>query len=135
MTESTSNFRLLHTMVRVLDLEKSIDFYTRFLGMKLLRRREFEIGRFTNAFLGYGDEDTEAVVELTHNWDRTEPYEHGTGFGHFAVAVPDIYATCDYMEKNGVSIPRAPGPLKEGLYHIAFAEDPDGYKIELVQRS
>jgi lactoylglutathione lyase len=135
MSDQTSSFRLLHTMVRVLDLEKSIDFYTRHLGMTLLRKREFEAGRFTNAFLGYGDEATEAVIELTHNWDRTEPYEHGAGFGHFAIAVPDIYSACERMEAEGVSVPRPAGPLKGGLYDIAFVEDPDGYKIELVQRS
>jgi lactoylglutathione lyase len=135
MTEPTSNFRLLHTMIRVQELDKSIEFYTRFLGMKLLRKRDFETGRFTLAFLGYSDEETEAVIELTHNWDQTDAYDLGSGFGHFAIAVPDVYATCEFMKKNGVPIPRPAGPLKEGLYHIAFAEDPDGYKIELVQRS
>ena len=122
-------------MVRVLDLDKSIEFYTRHRGMRLLRKRDFEAARFTNAFLGYGDEDSEAVVELTHNWDRTEPYEHGTAFGHFAIAVPDVYAVCEAMEAEGVPVPRPAGALKGGLYDIAFVEDPDGYKIELVQRS
>ena len=135
MSDQTTSFRLLHTMVRVQDLDKSIDFYTRLLGMKLLRKREFETARFTLAFLGYGDEETEAVIELTYNWDQTEPYDLGTAFGHFAIAVPDIYAVCDQMKAEGVPVPRPAGPLKGGLYDIAFIEDPDGYKIELVQRS
>ena len=135
MNEATSNFRLLHTMIRVRDLDKSIDFYTRMLGMKLLRRREFETARFTLAFVGYGDEETNAVVELTHNWDQDEPYDLGTAFGHFAIAVPDVYAVCEFMKENNVPIPRPAGPLKDGLRDIAFIEDPDGYKIELVQRS
>lgn len=135
MSDQTTSFRLLHTMVRVQDLDRSIDFYTRLLGMKLLRRREFEAARFTLAFLGYGDEETEAVIELTYNWDQTEPYDMGTAFGHFAIAVPDIYAICDQMKAEGVPVPRPAGPLKGGLYDIAFIEDPDGYKIELVQRS
>ena len=135
MSEVTKNFRLLHTMVRVKDLERSIGFYTRMLGMKLLRRREFETARFTLAFLGYGDEVSNTVIELTHNWDQTEAYDLGTAFGHFAIAVPDVYAVCKYMEEMGVPIPRPPGPLEDGLRDIAFVEDPDGYKIELVQRS
>lgn len=135
MSNPVSNFRLLHTMIRVRDLEKSIDFYTRMMGMKLLRRREFEAGRFTLAFVGYGDEETHAVVELTHNWDQETPYDLGTGFGHFAIAVPDVYAVCDFMKENGVPVPRPAGPLKGGLRDIAFVEDPDGYRIELVQRN
>ncbi|MEE8333070.1 MAG: lactoylglutathione lyase [Alphaproteobacteria bacterium] len=131
----TEKFRLLHTMIRVLDLEASIAFYTTQLGMRLLRRREHEQGRFTLAFLGYGDDDDVTVIELTHNWDQTTPYEHGTGFGHLAIGVPDIYATCERMEKAGVKIPRPPGPMKGGSRAIAFVEDPDGYKIELVERA
>jgi lactoylglutathione lyase len=134
MDYTTDNFRLLHTMIRVLDLDKSIDFYTRLMGMKLLRRRDFEAGRFTLAFVGYGEEESEAVVELTHNWDQKEPYELGNGFGHFAIAVPDVAAVCDVMTREGVPVPRPAGPLKGGLHDIAFVEDPDGYKIELVQR-
>lgn len=134
MTYNTDKFRLLHTMIRVLDLEKSIDFYTRLMGMKLLRRRDFEAARFTLAFVGYGEEDSEAVVELTHNWDQKEPYELGNAFGHFAIAVPDVAAVCKVAEQEGVPVPRPAGPLKGGLHDIAFIVDPDGYKIELVQR-
>jgi len=135
MSDLTSKFRLLHTMIRVLDMDKSIDFYTRHLGMTLLRRTDFEGGRFTLAFVGYGDEDETAVVELTHNWDQVEPYDHGDAFGHLAIAVPDAYAVCDAMEKEGVSVPRPAGPMKGGTRVIAFVEDPDGYKIELVERA
>ncbi|MEK9679690.1 MAG: lactoylglutathione lyase [Rhodospirillaceae bacterium] len=127
-------FRLLHTMIRVMDMDKSVDFYTRHLGMKVLRRNDFEGGRFTLCFVGYGDEETEAVVELTHNWDQEEPYDHGSAFGHLAIAVPDAYAVCEQLEKEGVSVPRPAGPMKGGTRVIAFIEDPDGYKIELVQR-
>jgi lactoylglutathione lyase len=135
MSDLTSEFRLLHTMIRVLDMDKSIDFYTRHLGMTLLRRTDFEGGRFTLAFVGYGDEDDTAVVELTHNWDQVEPYEHGSAFGHLAIAVPDAYAVCEAMAKEGVSVPRPAGPMKGGTRVIAFVEDPDGYKIELVERA
>jgi lactoylglutathione lyase len=134
MNEPISNFRLLHTMIRVQDLDKSVDFYTRMLGMKLLRQREFETARFTLAFVGYGDEENNAVIELTYNWDQDEPYDLGNAFGHFAIAVPDVYAVCEYMEENSVPILRPAGPLKDGLRDIAFIADPDGYKIELVQR-
>jgi lactoylglutathione lyase len=128
------NARLLHTMIRVFDLDKSIDFYTRLMGMKLLRKRDVEAGRYTLAFVGYGDEDTAAVIELTHNWDQKEPYASGSGYGHMAIGVADAYALCDRLAKDGVKIPRAPGPLKFGTTVIAFVEDPDGYKIELIQR-
>jgi lactoylglutathione lyase len=130
----TSRFRLLHTMIRVLDLDKSIDFYCRLLGMKLLRKREVEAGRYTNAFVGYGDDATDTVLELTYNWDQKEPYAIGSGFGHLAVGVPDIYGTCEKLAKEGVKIPRPPGPLKFGTAVIAFIEDPDGYKIEVIER-
>ncbi len=126
--------RLLHTMIRVLDLEESIDFYTRLLGMKLLRRTDFPSGRFTLAFVGYGDEQDSTVIELTHNWDQTEPYDPGNGFGHLAIGVGDIYGFCDRLAAEGVSIPRPPGPMKHGGSVIAFIEDPDGYKIELIER-
>ncbi|HEY5597356.1 MAG TPA: lactoylglutathione lyase [Kiloniellales bacterium] len=132
--EAKTGFRLLHTMIRVRDLDKSIDFYTRHLGMKLLRRTDYPSGEFTLAFLGYGDEAKSTVIELTHNWGRTEAYDLGTGFGHLAVGVPDIYGTCAALEKAGVKIPRPPGPMKHGGSVIAFVEDPDGYKIELVER-
>ena len=130
----TDAYRLLHTMIRVKNQDKSIDFYTRHLGMKVLRQKDFEGGRFTNTFIGYGDESSEAVIELTYNWDQDEPYSHGSGFGHLAVGVPDIYATCAALEKEGVSIPRPPGPMKHGTTVIAFIEDPDGYKIELIEQ-
>lgn len=128
-----SQFRLLHTMLRVYDLEKSLDFYTRLLGMKLLRRNDYEGGRFTLAFVGYGDEKDTAVLELTHNWDQAEPYAIGTAYGHIALGVPDIYATCEQLAKEGVKIPRPPGPMKHGTAVIAFIEDPDGYKVELIE--
>jgi lactoylglutathione lyase len=130
-----SRFQLLHTMIRVLDLEKSLDFYTRLLGMKLLRRKDYPSGEFTLAFVGYGDEDSNAVIELTHNWGQKEPYQIGSGFGHLAVGVPDIYGTCEKLAQAGVKIPRPPGPMKHGGSVIAFVEDPDGYKIELIERS
>ena len=130
-----ANFRLLHTMIRVRDLDKSLDFYTRHLGMKVLRRKDFPSGKFTLAFVGYGDETEQTVIELTHNWDQDEPYELGTAFGHLAIGVPDIYATCEALEAENVPIPRPPGPMKHGGSVIAFIEDPDGYKIELIERS
>jgi lactoylglutathione lyase len=130
----TSGFRMLHTMIRVLDLDKSIDFYTRLLGMNLLRRTDFEGGRFTLAFVGYGDEKANTVIELTHNWDQTEPYTIGSGFGHLAIGVPDIYGTCEKLAAEGVKIPRPPGPMKHGGSVIAFIEDPDGYKVELIEK-
>ena len=137
MTEASagSNFRLLHTMIRVKDLDKSLDFYTRLLGMRLMRKKDFPSGDFTLAFVGYGDENSDAVIELTHNWGQEEPYDLGDGFGHLAVGVPDIYGTCEQLAKEGVSIPRPPGPMKHGGSVIAFVEDPDGYKIELIARS
>ena len=131
----TSRFRLLHTMLRVLDLDRSIDFYTRLMGMKELRRRESPEGRYTLAFVGYGEETAHTVIELTYNWDQKEPYTIGTAFGHLAIGVPDVYAVCDKLAKEGVKITRAPGPLKFGTVNIAFIEDPDGYKIELVERA
>lgn len=130
----TSGFRMLHTMIRVLDLDKSIDFYTRLLGMNLLRRTDYEGGRFTLAFVGYGDEKANTVIELTHNWDQAEPYTIGSGFGHLAIGVPDIYGTCEKLAAEGVKIPRPPGPMKHGGSVIAFIEDPDGYKVELIEK-
>ena len=129
-----SSGQLLHTMIRVFDLEKSIAFYTGQLGMKLLRRRDYPSGEFTLAFVGYGDEESNAVIELTHNWGQKEPYQLGTAFGHLAVGVPDIYGTCERLAKAGVKIPRPPGPMKHGGSVIAFIEDPDGYKIELIEK-
>ena len=131
---SADSGQLLHTMIRVFDLEKSIAFYTGQLGMKLLRRKDYPSGEFTLAFVGYGDEESNAVIELTHNWGQKEPYQLGTAFGHLAVGVPDIYGTCERLAKAGVKIPRPPGPMKHGGSVIAFVEDPDGYKIELIEK-
>jgi len=130
-----NKYRLLHTMIRVRDLDKSIDFYTRHLGMKVLRRKDFPDGKFTLAFVGYGEESEGTVIELTHNWDRQDDYELGNGFGHLAIGVPDIYATCEALEAEGVNIARPPGPMKHGSTVIAFIDDPDGYKIELIERN
>ena len=132
MTETPSKFRMMHTMIRVLDLDRSIAFYTGLLGMALLRREDFPEGKFTLAFVGYGPEATQTVVELTHNWDQAAPYEIGTGFGHLALGVRDIHGVCAELEKQGARIPRKPGPMKHGTTHIAFIEDPDGYKVELI---
>ena len=131
----TEGYRFLHTMIRVKDLDKSIDFYTRMLGMKLLRRKDFEGGRFTLAFVGYGDEADHTVIELTHNWDQEEGYDLGSGFGHLALGGPDIYGACTRLAAEGVNIPRKPGPMAHGSTVIAFIEDPDGYKIELIEKS
>jgi len=130
---STENYRLLHTMLRVGDIERSVRFYTELMGMKELRRRDVPEGKYTLVFVGYGDEADETVLELTYNYGTTS-YEVGTGFGHLAIGVPDVYKTCDALRAGGAKITREPGPLKFGTVHIAFVEDPDGYKIELVQR-
>ncbi len=125
--------RILHTMIRVGDLDKSIAFYTEILGMQLLRRQDYPDGRFTLAFVGYGSEDQEAVLELTHNWD-TPSYELGNGYGHVAVGVPDAAAACAEIKARGGKVGREAGPMKHGNTIIAFVDDPDGYKIELIQR-
>ena len=132
MGETAPKFRMMHTMVRVRDLDASLEFYTGMLGMSLLRRQDFPDGKFTLAFVGYGPEDSEAVVELTHNWDQETPYEIGSGYGHVALGVRDIHGVCAALEAKGAHIPRKPGPMKHGTTHIAFVEDPDGYKIELI---
>jgi lactoylglutathione lyase len=129
-----SRFRLLHTMIRVKDLDRSLDFYTRLLGMRLLWKKDYPSGKFTLAFVGYGDEQSSAVIELTHNWGREEPYQIGTGFGHMAIGVPDVYGVCEVLSKEGVRIARPPGPMAHGGSVIAFIDDPDGYKIELIER-
>ncbi|WP_135077956.1 lactoylglutathione lyase [Terasakiella sp. SH-1] len=129
-----SEFRFLHTMIRVFDLDKSIAFYTEMLGMKLLRKSDYPDGKFTLAFVGYGEETDHTVIELTHNWDQSAPYDLGSGFGHLALGVTDIYATCDKLRASGATITREPGPMKHGKTVIAFIEDPDGYKIELIER-
>ena len=128
-----STFRMLHTMVRVKDLDRSIAFYTGPLGMKLLRREDFPEGKFTLAFVGYGDEDSNAVVELTYNYG-VDRYEQGTAFGHLAIGVPDVAATCEKVRSAGAKVTREAGPVQFGTTIIAFIEDPDGYKIELIQR-
>jgi lactoylglutathione lyase len=125
--------RLLHTMIRVRDLDHSVRFYTDLLGMRLLRRQDYPEGRFTLAYVGYGDEADTAVLELTHNWDQEGPYDLGSGYGHVAIGVPDIYRACDELKAKGVKIARPPGPMKHGALVIAFIEDPDGYKIELIE--
>lgn len=120
-------------MIRVGDLDKSISFYTQVLGMKLLRRADYPGGRFTNAFVGYDDESRAAVLELTHNWD-TRSYDLGTGYGHVAVEVEDAYKACEAVKRQGGKVTREAGPMKHGTTVIAFVEDPDGYKIEFVQK-
>jgi lactoylglutathione lyase len=121
-------------MLRVGDLERSLRFYTEVLGMKLLRRKDYPEGGFTLAFVGYGEEKDSTVLELTHNWD-TSAYEIGTGFGHLAIGVDDIHATCAAIAGKGGKVVRQPGPMKHGSTVIAFVEDPDGYKVELIQTS
>ena len=125
--------RILHTMLRVGDLEKSLAFYTEVLGMQLLRRRDYPEGKFTLAFVGFGPESDQAVLELTHNWD-TPGYELGNGFGHVAIEVPDAYAACAEIKKRGGVVTREAGPMKHGATVIAFVQDPDGYKIELIEK-
>lgn len=125
--------RILHTMLRVGDLDRSLAFYTEVLGMRLLRRNDYPEGRFTLAFVGYGSEADGAVIELTHNWD-TKSYEQGNAFGHVALEVDDAYAACAAIRERGGKVVREAGPMKHGSTVIAFVEDPDGYKIELIQR-
>lgn len=126
--------RLLHTMIRVNDLDESLRFYCERLGMTLLRKQDYPGGRFTLAFVGYGDEASHSVVELTYNWD-THHYEIGNGFGHLAIGVDDIYKVCDALRAHGVKVVREPGPMQHGSTVIAFVEDPNGYRIELIQRA
>lgn len=121
-------------MLRVGDLERSIAFYTDILGMRLLRRKDYPGGRFTLAFVGYGDESDHTVLELTHNWD-TSSYDIGSGYGHIALGVDDIVAVCDQIRAKGGKVVREPGPMKNGTTVIAFVEDPDGYKVELIEMS
>jgi len=124
--------RMLHTMLRVGDLDKSIAFYCDILGMELLRRKDYPGGEFTLAFVGYGEEKDHTVIELTYNWG-VEEYDLGKGYGHIALGVDDIYGTCDRIKAQGGTVSREPGPMKHGSTVIAFIEDPDGYKIELIQ--
>jgi lactoylglutathione lyase len=125
--------RILHTMLRVGDLDRSLRFYTEVLGMRLLRRNDYPDGKFTLAFVGYGAESDTAVLELTHNWG-VEKYELGTGYGHVAIAVDDARKACEEVRKRGGNVTREAGPMKHGTTVIAFVEDPDGYKIELIER-
>lgn len=127
-----SNHRILHTMLRVGDLDKSIEFYTQVMGMSLLRKNENTEYKYTLAFLGYGDESQGAIIELTYNWGVAD-YEKGNAYGHIAIGVDDIYATCDTIKAAGGIVTREPGPVKGGTTHIAFVKDPDGYMIELIQ--
>ncbi len=125
--------RILHTMLRVGDLDRALAFYTHVLGMRVLRRKDYPGGRFTNVFVGYGDEASAAVLELTHNWD-TQTYDLGSGYGHVAIEVDDAYQACEEVKKQGGKVTREAGPMKHGATVIAFVEDPDGYKIEFVQK-
>ncbi len=124
--------RLLHTMLRVGNLDESLHFYCELLGMQLLRRKDYPSGEFTLAFIGYGDEADNTVIELTYNWGR-EKYDLGDAYGHIALGVDDIYQTCAAIQAQGGKVSRAPGPMKHGSTVIAFIEDPDGYKVELIQ--
>ena len=126
--------RMLHTMLRVGNLERSLQFYTEVLGMTLLRKRDYEEGRFTLAFVGYGDEQNNTVLELTHNWD-TASYDLGNAYGHIAIAVDDAYQACEDIKARGGNVVREAGPMKHGTTVIAFVEDPDGYKIEFIQKN
>ena len=128
-----TEFSYLHTMLRVGDLDRSVRFYTSLLGMKELRRTDVPEGKYTLVFVGYGDEAGHTVLELTYNWG-VDKYEPGSAFGHLALGVPDIYATCEKLREAGVKISREPGPVKFGTTVIAFIDDPDGYKIELIER-
>ena len=134
MPDAMTNARMLHTMIRVHDLDKSIAFYTGPMGMKLLRKRDVPEGKYTLAFVGYGDESEHCAVELTYNYGH-EPYDLGSCFGHLAVGVPDVAGMCAEVTKAGGKVTRAPGPVKFGTTVIAFVEDPDGYKIEFIERA
>ena len=131
---ANNNFKYLHTMMRVHDLDESINFYSKFFGMKLLRKSDYPDGKFTLAFLGYGDEENNTVLELTHNWDQEEKYNLGNAWGHIAIGVENIYEFCRELEENNVNVTRKPGPMKHGNTVIAFLLDPNGYQIELIQK-
>ena len=125
--------RILHSMIRVNDLEESIKFYSEVLGMKLLREKEYPEAKFSLAFLGSGNETENTVIELTYNWDKNE-YEHGNAFGHIAIEVDDIYKVCEEIKNKGVKVIRDPGPMMGSRLLLAFIEDPNGYKIELIEK-
>ena len=129
-----NNFKYLHTMMRVNDLNESINFYSKIFGMKLLRKSDYPDGKFTLAFLGYGDEENNTVLELTHNWDQEEKYNLGNAWGHIAIGVENIYEISRELEENNVNVTRKPGPMKHGNTVIAFLLDPNGYQIELIQK-
>ncbi|MCY4150381.1 MAG: lactoylglutathione lyase [Gammaproteobacteria bacterium] len=124
-------FKIDHTMLRVRDLEKSLQFYVGILGMKILRQNEYPNGRFTNTFVGYQDEDSGTTLELTYNWDQDQPYDRGNGWGHIALKVSDVYAASEYLKSHGVEFTKEPSPMKGGTRILAFIKDPDGYPIEL----
>jgi len=136
MSESKkyAGFRLAHTMMRVRNLELSLNFYCETLGMKVLRRTDYPEGRFTNTFIGYGPEAEFPTLELTHNWDQQENYNKGNGWGHICIETPDVYKACKELSAAGIKITRPPGPMKHGTRVIAFCEDPDGYKVELNEK-
>jgi lactoylglutathione lyase len=125
--------RFSHLMLRVRDLERSLRFYVDVLGMEVLRSTDYPGGKFTNTFIGYGPEASFPAIELTHNWDQAEPYEHGTAFGHFAIEVSDVYGFCDYLQNAGAKIVKPPAAMKHGKRVLAFIEDPDGYKVEISE--
>jgi lactoylglutathione lyase len=125
--------RILHTMIRVNDLEESIKFYQDLFGMKVLRKADYPDGKFSLAFIGYGGEDTNTVIELTHNWE-TSQYDHGNAYGHIAIEVDDAYKSCEDIKSKGGKVIREPGPMMHGTTVLAFVEDPNGYKIELIQK-
>lgn len=131
MSTTPINFRFDHVMIRVLDLDKSLDFYTRILGMKVLRNTDYPDGRFTNVFIGYGPENDTTTIELTHNWDQTDPYEVGRAYGHLAFNVSDVHEAVKYLEAEGVKIRSQPKQMNHGTRVLAFIEDPNGYVIEL----
>ena len=130
----SSDFKLLHTMMRVMDLEKSINFYTKFFNMNLIRKADYPGGKFTLAFLGYGPEESNTVLELTHNWEQKKDYEKGNAWGHIAIGVRNIYDLCSSLKSEVIEIIREPGPMKHGKTIIAFIKDPDNYSIELIQK-
>ncbi|MFT5112380.1 MAG: lactoylglutathione lyase [Parasphingorhabdus sp.] len=125
------DFRLDHTMIRVRSLDRTLDFYTRILGMKILRQNEYPEGRFTNTFVGYTDEDSGTNLEITYNWDQQDDYDRGNGWGHLAIKVSDVYAASAYLKEQGVKFSKEPSPMKSGTRVLAFIKDPDGYPIEL----
>ena len=132
--EIFKDFRLAHTMLRVIDLSASLKFYCDILGMKVLRQTDYPEGKFTNTFIGYGPETEFPTLELTHNWDQKSSYEKGNGWWHICIETPDVYKACENLSAAGIKITRPPGPMKHGTRVIAFCEDPDGYKVELNEK-